>query len=143
MSRSCLRVGNLAKVEAKRSVPEPEIVGPPRPRIENTRTIEIERFVPLGQVDARYHHTPYYIAPRDLVGQEAFAVIRDALSAKDVVGMGRVVLSNRERPIMLEPMGLGLRGITLRYSHEIRSDAGWGASSSPTASARSCSSPWA
>ena len=37
--------------------------------------------------------------------------------------MGRVVLSNRERPIMLEPMGLGLRGITLRYSHEIRSDA--------------------
>lgn len=111
------------KVEAKRSVPEPEVVAPPRPRIENTRTIEIERFVPLGQIDARYHHTPYYIAPRDLVGQEAFAVIRDALSAKDVVGMGRVVLSNRERPIMLEPMGLGLRGITLRYSHEIRSEA--------------------
>jgi hypothetical protein len=37
--------------------------------------------------------------------------------------MGRVVLSNRERPIMLEPMGLGLRGITLRYRHEIRSEA--------------------
>jgi Ku70/Ku80 beta-barrel domain len=92
------------KVEAKRSIPEPEIVAPPRPRIENTRTIEIERFVPLGQIDARYHHTPYYIAPRDLVGQEAFAVIRDALSAKDVVEMGRVVLSNREGPIMLEPM---------------------------------------
>ena len=109
------------KAEAKHAVPE--IVAPPRPRIENTRTIEIERFVPLGQIDARYHHTPYYIAPRDLVGQEAFAVIRDALSAKDVVGMGRVVLSNRERPIMLEPMGLGLRGITLRYSHEIRSEA--------------------
>jgi DNA end-binding protein Ku len=111
------------KVEAKRSTPEPDIVAPPRPRIEKTRTIEIERFVPRGQIDARYHHTPYYIGPRDLVGQEAFAVIRDALSAKGVVGMGRVVLSNRERPIILEPMGLGLRGITLRYTHEIRSEA--------------------
>ena len=111
------------KVEAKRAEPEPRIVAPPRPRIENTRTIEIERFVPRGQIDARYHHTPYYIAPRDLIGQEAFAVIRDALAGKDVVGMGRVVLSNRERPIMLEPMGLGLRGITLRYAHEIRSEA--------------------
>ena len=70
-----------------------------------------------------FHHTPCYIAPRDLVGQEAFAVIRDALSAKDVVGIRRVVLSNRERPIMLEPMGLGLRGTTLRYTHEIRSEA--------------------
>jgi non-homologous end joining protein Ku len=111
------------KVEAKRSTAEPDILAPPRPRIENTRTIEIERFVPRGQIDARYHHTPYYIGPRDLVGQEAFAVIRDALSAKGVVGMGRVVLSNRERPIMLEPMGLGLRGITLRYTHEFRSEA--------------------
>jgi DNA end-binding protein Ku len=112
-----------SKVEAKRPTPEPDILAPPRPRIENTRTIEIERFVPRGQIDARYHHTPYYIAPRDLIGQEAFAVIRDALSAKGVVGMGHVVLSNRERPIMLEPMGLGLRGITLRYTHEIRSEA--------------------
>ncbi len=111
------------KVEAKRSRPEPKILAPPRPRIENTRTIEIERFVPRGQIDARYHHTPYYIGPRDLVGQEAFAVIRYALSAKRAVGMGRVVLSNRERPIMLEPMGLGLRGITLRYTHQIRSEA--------------------
>ena len=111
------------KVEAKRPTLEPDIVAPPRPRIENTRTIEIERFLPRGHVDARYHHTPYYIAPRELIGQEAFAVIRDALSAKGVVGMGRVVLSNRERPIMLEPMGLGLRGITLRYTHEVRSEA--------------------
>ena len=110
------------KVEAKRAEPEPQVLAPPRPRIANTRTIEIERFVPCGQIDARYHHTPYYIAPRDLIGQEAFAVIRDALRGKDVVGMGRVVLSNRERPIMLEPMGLGLRGITLRYTHEIRSE---------------------
>ena len=107
----------------RRAEAERQVVPPPKPRIENTRTIEIERFLPSGQIDARYHHTPYYIAPRDLVGQEAFAVIRDAMAGKSVVAMGRVVLSNRERPIMLEPMGLGLRGLTLRYSHEVRSEA--------------------
>jgi DNA end-binding protein Ku len=84
------------------------IVPPHRPRIENPRTIEIERFIPRAQIDARYHHTPYYIAPREVIGQEAFAVIRDAMVRKEVVGVGHVVLSNRERPIILEPMGLGL-----------------------------------
>jgi DNA end-binding protein Ku len=100
-----------------------ESISQPRPRLENPRTIEIERFIPKVQIDPRYHHTPYYIAPRDLVGQEAYAVIRDAMAGKDVVGMGRVILSNRERPIIVEPMGLGFRGMTLRYAHEIRSEA--------------------
>jgi hypothetical protein len=79
--------------------------GLPRPIIENTRTIELDRFIPRDQIDPRYYATPYYIAPRDQVGLEAFAVIRDAMAAKGFVGIGRVVLSNRERPIMIEPMG--------------------------------------
>jgi DNA end-binding protein Ku len=112
-----------SKGEMRRPALKAQVIQLPRPRIENTRTIEIERFVPRGQIDARFHHTPYYIVPRDPVGQEAFAEIRDAMKGKDVVGMGRVVLSNRERPIVLEPIGLGLRGITLRYVHEIRSEA--------------------
>jgi DNA end-binding protein Ku len=66
--------------------------------------------------DARYLDTPYYVIPRDQVGKEAFAVIRDATRSKDVVGMGRVVLARRERPIIVEPMGNGIRGITLRRS---------------------------
>jgi Ku protein len=103
----------------KPSVEEPEPVAV-RPRIENTRTIDIERFIPRSQIDPRYHHTPYYIAPRDVMGQEAFAVIRDAMAGRDVVAMGHIVLSNRERPIILEPLGLGLRGMILRYAHEIR-----------------------
>jgi DNA end-binding protein Ku len=101
---------------------EPPVILPSPPKIENNRTIELDRFVPREQLDPRYYNTPYYIAPRDLVGQEAFAVIRDAMAEKDVVGMGRVVLANRERPIIVEPMGIGLRGITLRYAHEVRSE---------------------
>jgi DNA end-binding protein Ku len=93
--------------------------------IENNRTIEIDRFIPRAQVDARYLDTPYYVVPRDQIAEEAFAVIRDAMRAKDVVGMGRVVLARRERPIIVEPMGNGIRGITLRYSHEIRDEASY------------------
>jgi DNA end-binding protein Ku len=45
------------------------------------------------------------------------------MAGKDVVGLAHVVLSNRERPIIIDPLGQGLRGITLRYAHEIRSEA--------------------
>ena len=74
-------------------------------RLQNTRTIEIERFLPTGQIDARYFEKPYYIVPREPVGQEAFAVIRDAMSRAGVIGLARVVLSSRDRPFLVEAMG--------------------------------------
>ena len=49
-----------------------------------------------------------------------FAVIRDVMSCEDVIGLARIVLSSRERPFLVEPMGAGLRGVTLRFSHEVR-----------------------
>jgi DNA end-binding protein Ku len=119
----------LAPAEPKpRPDPMPASATPAAPAptpIENNRTIEIDRFIPRAQVDARYLDTPYYVVPRDEVGEEAFAVIRDAMRAKDVVGMGRVVLARRERPIIVEPMGNGIRGITLRYSHEVKDEASY------------------
>jgi Ku protein len=90
------------------------------PRSQNTRTIEIERFVPAGQVDGRYFEKPYYIVPRDPIGQEAFAVIHHAMSREDVAGVARVVLSSRESPMLVAPMGKGLCGFTLRFAHEVR-----------------------
>jgi non-homologous end joining protein Ku len=104
------RTSPLRVVEAKRreEAPPPIMPAPAPPvRIENNRTIELDRFVPRDQIDTRYYNTPYYIAPREAVGQEAFAVIRDAMADSGLVGLGRVVLANRERPIMIEPMGSG------------------------------------
>jgi non-homologous end joining protein Ku len=124
--RPARRGPELARVgsgRAEQALPPPLPPAPTPVRIENNRTIALDRFVPRDQIDPRYYNTPYYIAPRDEVGQEAFAVIRDAMAAKGLVGMGRVVLSNRERPIIIEPMSLGMRGITLRYAHEIRNEA--------------------
>jgi DNA end-binding protein Ku len=92
----------------------------PRPRPENTHTIDIERFLPAGQIDARYFEKPYYIVPREEISQESFAVIRDAMRREGVIGLARVVLSSRERHFLVEPMGSGLRGVTLRFAHEVR-----------------------
>jgi DNA end-binding protein Ku len=88
--------------------------------IESHHTIEIESFVPREQIDERYLDSPYYITPNDQAGQDAFAVIREAMRGKGQVGVGRVVLSKRERVIMIEPWDKGLVGTTLRYSCEIR-----------------------
>src|SRR5476649_1427170 len=82
--------------------------------IESNHTIEIDSFVPREQIDERYLDIPYYIAPNEPVGQEAFAVIREAMRGKGIVALGRVVLSKRERVIMLQPWQNGLLGTTLR-----------------------------
>jgi DNA end-binding protein Ku len=91
-------------------------------QVDSNHTIEIDKFVPLSEIDARYFDSPYYIIPNDDVGLDAFAVIRDAMAAQKMVGIGRVVLQKRERPILLEPFGRGLRGMTLRYPYEVRSE---------------------
>jgi DNA end-binding protein Ku len=88
--------------------------------IESSHSIDIDTFVPVAQIDKRYYDTPYYISPDDEVGQEAFAVIREAMKGKEMVALGRVVLSKRERVIALEPYGKGLLGTTLHYPYEIR-----------------------
>ena len=88
--------------------------------IESTHTIEIDSFVPRAQIDQRYFDTPYYITPNEPVGQEAFAVIREAMRGKEMVALGRLVLSKRERVIALEPYDKGLLGTTLRYPYEVR-----------------------
>jgi DNA end-binding protein Ku len=88
--------------------------------IESTHTIEIDSFVPRAQLDERFLDSPYYITPNDQVGQEAFAVIREAMRAKKMAALARVVLAKRERVIMLQPWEKGLMGTTLRYPYEIR-----------------------
>src|SRR5262249_56580312 len=84
-------------------------------QVESRHTIDIDSFVPAAQIDKRFYDSPYYIAPTDNVGQEAFAVIRDAMRGKGMVALGRIVLAKRERVIALEPCGKGMLGTTLRY----------------------------
>ena len=62
---------------------------------ESTHTIDIEKFVPRSEIDERYLDSPYYLTPEDKVGQDAFAVIREAMNRKNMIGLGRVVISRR------------------------------------------------
>lgn len=91
--------------------------------ISSNHTIDIETFVPRDEIDEAYLDAPYYLTPDGKLGEEAFSVIRDAMREKNVVGIGRVVLYRRERPILLEPRGKGLVATTLRYAYEVRDDA--------------------
>jgi DNA end-binding protein Ku len=88
--------------------------------LESTRTIEIDEFVDRSEIDPRYLIRPYYLVPDGKVGHDAFAVIRETIREMNKVAIGRVVLTNREHIIALEPMDRGLMGTLLRYPYEVR-----------------------
>jgi Ku protein len=102
------------------SAQSPEVAEIAAFEIESTHTIDIDSFVCRSQIDQRFFDTPYYVTPNDPVGQQAFAVIRDAMRAKRTVALGRLVVAMRERVIALEAYEQGLLGTTLRYPYEVR-----------------------
>ena len=73
--------------------------------LESTRTIDIDEFVDRSEIDSRYLIRPYYLRPDGKVGHGAFAVIRETIREMDKFAIGRVVLTNREHIIALEPLG--------------------------------------
>jgi Ku protein len=89
-------------------------------QIESNHTIDIDSFVPRDEIDRRYLNNPYYIVPDGKAGLDAFAVIRDAMKDKDSVALARIVLTNREHLVAIEPMGKGFLATTLRYAYEVR-----------------------
>ena len=90
--------------------------------IESKRTIDIDEFVPKDEIDEVYLNSPYYIAPDGEVGQQAFAVIREAIRKEGMVAIGKIVFTSREHIIALEARGKGLLGVTLRYPYEVRKE---------------------
>jgi DNA end-binding protein Ku len=90
--------------------------------LESTRTIDITTFTPRDSIEWIWLDTPYYLSPNDPVGHEAFSVIRDAMEAQNMVGISRLVISRRERAVMLEPRGKGIVLWTLRYGDEVRDE---------------------
>lgn len=89
-------------------------------KLESTKTIDIERFVPGDQIDRIYWDNPYYLAPDGKMAQEAFGVIRAALAKSGQIALGRIVMATRERILALEPRGKGILAYTLRSDAEVR-----------------------
>ena len=91
--------------------------------LESVRTIDIETFVAADSIPWIWLDKPYYVTPTDKVGEEAFAVIREAMRDRQMVGISRLVLFRREHAVMLEPRDNGIVLWTLRYGDEVRDDA--------------------
>ncbi|HEX7945272.1 MAG TPA: Ku protein [Phenylobacterium sp.] len=89
-------------------------------KLESTRTIDIERFVPAEDIDRIYWDNPYYLAPDGKMAQEAFAVIREALKKAGKIALGRIVIATRERILALEPRDKGILAYSLRSDAEVR-----------------------
>lgn len=91
-----------------------------RVKLESTRTIAIESFVDQADIDRLYWDDPFYVAPEEGVGLEAFAVIREAMRKAGKVALACLVLRGRERRLALEVRGKGLIAYTLRAHDEVR-----------------------
>ena len=89
-------------------------------KLESTRIIDIEKFVPRASIDRLYWDTPYHLVPSGKTGIEAYAVIRAAMAKQNMVAIGRLVMSTRERICAIEIEEGGLVLTTLRTAAEVR-----------------------
>ena len=89
-------------------------------RIESSQTIDLDRFVGRDDIDPLFLDTPYYVYPDGKIAIETFHVIGEAMKESGRVGIGRIVLSSRERQVLVEPLGGGMLMRTLRAANEVR-----------------------
>ena len=89
-------------------------------KLESTRIIDIEKFVPRASIDLLYWDSLYHLVPNGKTGIEAFAVIREAMRKQGMVALGRLVMSTRERVCAIEIEEDGIFLTTLRTAEEVR-----------------------
>jgi DNA end-binding protein Ku len=86
---------------------------------KTTQTIEIESFVPAGDISFVYLEKPYYLEPTNRA-EKVYALLREAMSRAALVGIARIVMHNKEHLAALLPAGPALMLGTLRWANEIR-----------------------
>lgn len=86
---------------------------------EKSHSFEINEFVKEDEIDTIFYDSPYYLEPgKD--GKKAYALLREALKEKKMVGVGKFVMRNRENLAILKPYGDLLLLNKLRYTTDIR-----------------------
>ena len=89
-------------------------------KLETRKTLELTQFVGACEINPLYLDKPYYMVPADDLAEDAFRVIRDALSQSGKVGIGQLALRGQEYLVAVKPSGKGLLLETLRYEEELR-----------------------
>jgi DNA end-binding protein Ku len=90
-------------------------------RVPATQIFEIRKFVAAAEVEDLYFDHPYYVQPDGKGATKPYALLRDALAESGKIGVGTIVLRQREHLGALEPVGEALVLTTMRFAHEIRS----------------------
>src|SRR5436309_15104191 len=85
-----------------------------------TRTIDIEEFVDLVEIDPIYFDHSYYLAPA-AGGAKAYRLLVDAMRESGKVGIGRVVLRSKQQLCALRPTGEALTLSTMLFGDEVLS----------------------
>ena len=90
-------------------------------KLESKKTVDLQEFVDLKEIDPRFFERPYYIVPMDDMAAEGYAVIREALAKMGKAGLGQVTMSGREYLVAVSAVGKGLVMEIMRYENELRS----------------------
>src|SRR5262249_34004780 len=73
-------------------------------QLESTQTVDIQEFVDLAKIEPSFFDTPYYLVP-EKNGAKAYALLREALSRENKVGIAKVALRQREHLAAVKPQG--------------------------------------
>jgi DNA end-binding protein Ku len=85
---------------------------------QKSRTIEIEEFVELAQIDPVYYDHPYYLAPGP-GGAKPYRLLHEAMREAGKVAIARVVIRSRESLVAIRPMGEALEMATMIFADEV------------------------
>jgi DNA end-binding protein Ku len=89
-------------------------------KLQSTKVIEIEGFIDSGEVHPTLYESPYFAGPDGLVSAKTYSLLTQALKASGKVGVGKVVLRDREEVVMIAPLDGGLVLYKLRHPNELR-----------------------
>jgi DNA end-binding protein Ku len=85
---------------------------------KKTKTIEIEDFVELSQIDPVYYDHPYYLAPA-AGGAKPYRLLLEAMRETHKVAIARVVIRSKEQLVAIRPMGDALGMATMLFADEV------------------------
>jgi DNA end-binding protein Ku len=89
-------------------------------KLKSTKVIEIQGFIDSIEVDPALYESPYFAGPDGPIAAKTYSLLSQALKASGKVGIGKVVLRDREEILMIAPQGNGLVLHKLRRPNEIR-----------------------
>ncbi len=90
-------------------------------KLKSEKVIEIEGFVKSEEVHPTLFETPYFIGPDGDIAAKTYGLLCHTLKDSGKIGVGKVVLRDRETPVLLTPHEGGILMYRLRYPNEIRS----------------------